>query len=105
MNNVKTIVFRVDAFVSIGVGHVMRCLTLTDILSCKGAECHFLTRNLDGNITSLFKSVGITCIFCRGLQVAVVKKNMTMSNGLGFRLTKISEIVGRFYFNCALSGA
>ena len=58
MNNVKTIVFRVDAFVSIGVGHVMRCLTLTDILSCKGAECHFLTRNWDGNITEFISVRG-----------------------------------------------
>ena len=36
------IVFKTDAALEIGIGHVMRCLTLAEALACRGAECTFV---------------------------------------------------------------
>lgn len=47
-----TVVFRVDASLEIGTGHVMRCLTLADALRQKGALCHFICREHPGNLIS-----------------------------------------------------
>lgn len=44
------VVFRTDASLKIGTGHVMRCLTLADYLSKNGAECIFISRPHLGNM-------------------------------------------------------
>ena len=44
------IAIRVDASIQIGIGHVMRCLTLADVLKAKGIECHFICREHPGNL-------------------------------------------------------
>lgn len=44
------VVFRADASLDIGTGHVMRCLTLADALSMRGVECSFISRDLRGNL-------------------------------------------------------
>lgn len=43
-------VFRVDASLQIGTGHVMRCLTLADQLRAHGFECHFVCREHVGHL-------------------------------------------------------
>tara|TARA_E500000318_G_scaffold111120_1_gene128576 strand:+ start:10814 stop:11911 length:1098 start_codon:yes stop_codon:yes gene_type:complete len=43
------VVFRVDAALDIGTGHVMRCLALAEKLRFVGAECHFICRAHAGN--------------------------------------------------------
>ena len=52
------VVFRTDASLQIGTGHVMRCLTLADALRQRGAACHFLCREHVGNLTSLIRRRG-----------------------------------------------
>jgi len=54
--NEKKIVFRVDASIQIGTGHVMRCLTLADALRNKGAQIQFLCREHAGNLIQYIQS-------------------------------------------------
>lgn len=44
------VVFRTDASLDIGSGHVMRCLTLADELTRAGATCTFICRDHIGNL-------------------------------------------------------
>lgn len=52
------IIFRVDASIQIGSGHVMRCLTLADALKNKGAKCTFICRAHSGNMLALIQAKG-----------------------------------------------
>lgn len=52
------VVLRVDASLEIGVGHVMRCLTLADELRSRGAVCHFVCRAQPGDLIKLLQSYG-----------------------------------------------
>lgn len=52
------IAFRVDASIDIGSGHVMRCLTLANMLKLAGGECHFLCRDHEGNLSQRLRSMG-----------------------------------------------
>ncbi|MET3698887.1 UDP-2,4-diacetamido-2,4,6-trideoxy-beta-L-altropyranose hydrolase [Bacillus oleivorans] len=51
-------VFRVDASVEIGTGHVMRCLTLAERLREKEVEIFFICRELPGNLNHFIESKG-----------------------------------------------
>ena len=53
--------FRVDASFSIGSGHVMRCLCLAEVLRDSGVDCHFLTRELPGNLIDQIGTLGFDC--------------------------------------------
>lgn len=52
------VVFRTDASVQIGTGHVMRCLTLAEALRKGGAECLFLCRPHEGHLIQLIAERG-----------------------------------------------
>lgn len=52
------VAFRVDASARMGIGHVMRCLTLADALTTAGAECVFISRMADGDTKSLIHARG-----------------------------------------------
>ena len=54
------IVFRVDASMQIGTGHVMRCLTLAEALKNRGNNIMFICRKLDNNYCSLIEDRGFT---------------------------------------------
>lgn len=54
------VAFRADASVTIGTGHVMRCLTLADMLRTRGADCRFLTRDLPGHLGAVIAQRGFT---------------------------------------------
>lgn len=51
-------IFRCDASIEIGTGHVMRCLTLANALAENGASCHFICRAHDGHLGSLIEQKG-----------------------------------------------
>ena len=53
-----TVVFRADASLEIGTGHVMRCLTLAEVLKAKGAKCHFLCREQSGHLSDAIEARG-----------------------------------------------
>ena len=65
------IVFRCDASIQIGSGHVMRCLTLADELSRQGAESFFICRQHDGSLIEILQQ--------RGYQVYM----LPLEHGLG----------------------
>ena len=56
------IVFRTDASLQIGTGHVMRCLTLADELCERGAEIKFVCREHPGNLIGLIEGKGYTVL-------------------------------------------
>lgn len=54
------IVFRVDASVEIGTGHVMRCLTLANALREQGDVCHFICREHKGHLIAQIEAQGFS---------------------------------------------
>jgi UDP-2,4-diacetamido-2,4,6-trideoxy-beta-L-altropyranose hydrolase len=54
------IVFRVDASTEIGIGHVMRCLTLAEALRLEGEDCRFVCREHKGNLFEKIQQKGFT---------------------------------------------
>jgi len=56
------VAFRTDASVQIGIGHLMRCLTLADALKANGAECVFVCRQHVGNLLSTIKECGYSAL-------------------------------------------
>ncbi|PUE41728.1 UDP-2,4-diacetamido-2,4,6-trideoxy-beta-L-altropyranose hydrolase [Limnohabitans sp. Bal53] len=54
------IAFRTDASLQIGTGHVMRCLTLADVLRESGAQSTFVCRPNPGHLLDLIQQRGHT---------------------------------------------
>lgn len=54
----RRIVFRADASLQMGTGHVMRCLTLADTLAAAGADCRFICREHPGNLAAFIRQRG-----------------------------------------------
>ena len=55
------VVIRVDSSVTIGSGHLMRCLTLAERMHKeKNAEVHFISRDLEGNLHGKIKDAGFS---------------------------------------------
>ncbi|TYS23523.1 UDP-2,4-diacetamido-2,4,6-trideoxy-beta-L-altropyranose hydrolase [Bacillus subtilis] len=50
------ILFRTDASIEVGTGHVMRCLTLANALRKKGANITFICRNLQGHLAEVIRA-------------------------------------------------
>ncbi|HWK42605.1 MAG TPA: UDP-2,4-diacetamido-2,4,6-trideoxy-beta-L-altropyranose hydrolase [Croceibacterium sp.] len=55
---IPQIAFRTDASLEIGTGHVMRCLTLADVLRQRGADCTFICRAHDGHLLDYIRQRG-----------------------------------------------
>lgn len=63
MGSIKSplnVVFRTDASLEIGIGHVMRCLTLADALRAHGANCHFICREHPCHLIDLIRQRGFS---------------------------------------------
>ena len=56
--SLRKVVFRVDASLQMGTGHVMRCLTLADLLQREGVECHFVCREHPGHLLEVVSRRG-----------------------------------------------
>lgn len=54
----RRVVFRADASLQMGTGHVMRCLTLADTLAAAGADCQFICREHPGNLAAFIRQRG-----------------------------------------------
>ncbi|KQC04393.1 MAG: hypothetical protein APR53_03345 [Methanoculleus sp. SDB] len=52
------IVFRTDASLTIGTGHIMRCLNLAEYLVGKGADVSFICREHEGHLCDLIEDHG-----------------------------------------------
>lgn len=57
-DNNSVVLFRADASIIIGSGHIMRCLTLAQHLRKIGYDCRFICRAHTGNLIELIKSKG-----------------------------------------------
>jgi UDP-2,4-diacetamido-2,4,6-trideoxy-beta-L-altropyranose hydrolase len=84
------IVFRVDASLSIGTGHVMRCLTLAKVLTeVNGAKCHFICREHTGNLISKILNSGFlvtilpACAMVKDISVAADQATIDYELWLG----------------------
>ncbi|PPI81945.1 UDP-2,4-diacetamido-2,4,6-trideoxy-beta-L-altropyranose hydrolase [Marinobacter flavimaris] len=55
------VVFRADASLRIGSGHVMRCLTLAEELRRQGHRCEFVCRDHAGHLGEFIASKDFTC--------------------------------------------
>ena len=56
------IVFRADASLQIGTGHVMRCLALAGALLDRGATIRFICRDFPGNLAEVIRDQGYECV-------------------------------------------
>ncbi|SFL62411.1 UDP-2,4-diacetamido-2,4,6-trideoxy-beta-L-altropyranose hydrolase [Halopseudomonas bauzanensis] len=57
MNN-RAVVFRADASLEMGTGHLMRCLTLANALQAQGHDCHFICREHPGHLIEYVRQQG-----------------------------------------------
>jgi len=60
INKSMHVVFRVDASLQIGTGHVMRCITLAKALKKQGATVSFISREHAGNLNQFIREQGFT---------------------------------------------
>jgi UDP-2,4-diacetamido-2,4,6-trideoxy-beta-L-altropyranose hydrolase len=56
------VAIRIDASITIGTGHVMRCLTLANLLFKRGARVTFLCRAFEGNMLQFIASQGFATL-------------------------------------------
>ena len=62
MKNSQNILFRVDASLTIGTGHVMRCLNLAHELKKNGSKCTFICQVTPGNLFEKIAKEGFNTI-------------------------------------------
>lgn len=76
-----TIIFRTDASVQIGNGHVMRCLTLAECLARAGCECIFVCAKMSGDLIDAIERRGFEVFSIRGLHNGEGNAETELSHG------------------------
>jgi len=77
------VVFRVDASLQMGTGHVMRCLTLAQVLKENGADVKFICRKHKGNLIDKIHSSRFIVNELEVLEEIEVDNNLAHSHWLG----------------------
>jgi len=77
------VIFRVDASLQIGTGHVMRCLTLARVLKENGADVKFICRKHEGNLIDKIHSSGFNVNELEVLERIEVNDKLAHSYWLG----------------------
>lgn len=72
--------FRADASLEIGTGHVMRCLTLADELRHQGHQCCFICRDHEGHLGELIVRKGYELHLLSGSGLAQEPPTEAMDN-------------------------
>ena len=73
------VVFRCDASIQIGTGHVMRCLTLADELAHQGAKCYFICREHEGNLIDFITQKGYETCMLEAVSLGSITENQAES--------------------------
>ncbi len=81
------IVFRTDASVQIGTGHVMRCLALADSMRKSGADCIFICRPYPGHLLELIRQRGH-----KGFALSAEKPSASAAPDESSKLTTFSDM-------------
>jgi UDP-2,4-diacetamido-2,4,6-trideoxy-beta-L-altropyranose hydrolase len=77
------VVFRVDASLEMGTGHVMRCLTLAQALKENGAGVKFICRKHKGNLIAKISSSGFNVYELKAFEEIKVDTRLAHSHWLG----------------------
>ena len=77
------VVFRVDASLQMGTGHVMRCLTLAQVLKDNGAKVEFICRKHEGSLINKIRSNGFVVHELKVFEEAEVDNKLAHSHWLG----------------------
>ena len=77
------VVFRVDASLQMGTGHVMRCLTLALVLKENGVDVRFICRKHKGNLIDKIRSNGFNVHELEVLLEIEVDNRLAHSHWLG----------------------
>jgi len=77
------VIFRVDASLQMGTGHIMRCLTLAQALKEKGANVEFICRKHEGNLIDKIRSNGFVVHELKMFEETKVDTKLAHSHWLG----------------------
>tara|TARA_Y100001001_G_scaffold4669_1_gene4875 strand:+ start:12059 stop:13165 length:1107 start_codon:yes stop_codon:yes gene_type:complete len=82
MTKHAAVIFRADASLNIGSGHIMRCLTLADTLREQGADCRFICRQHPGHLCDLIEARGFV-VHRLPFQESIPDQELTHAHWLG----------------------
>jgi UDP-2,4-diacetamido-2,4,6-trideoxy-beta-L-altropyranose hydrolase/UDP-4-amino-4,6-dideoxy-N-acetyl-beta-L-altrosamine N-acetyltransferase len=77
------VVFRVDASLKMGTGHVMRCLTLAQVLKENSVNVEFICRQHEGSLNNKISSIGFNVYELELLEKSEVDNKLLHSHWLG----------------------